>query len=78
VTGYDRRGQDPFYWRFQELGYTAVGSRKSLSGAKKRRGIKASGTWIPPKRFLQRALTAQARVSVERARQVLTQEIAKL
>lgn len=78
VTAYDKRGEDPFYWRFQELGFTAVGRAKALSGAKKRRGVKATGTWIPPKRFMQKALTGAAPQALERVRAVLAQEIAKL
>lgn len=78
VTAYDKRGQDPFYWRFQELGYTAVGSRPALSGAKKRRRVRPTGRYIPGKFFMTRALTASSGAALEKIRAVLEQEIAKL
>lgn len=78
VSAYDRKGEDPYYWRFQNLGYTAVGRRPALSGAKKRRGVKASGRWIPPKRFMERAFAAGAPRALEKFRAVLAGEIAKV
>lgn len=78
VTGYDRRGQDPFYWRFQEFGYTAVGGASALSGAKKRRGVRPTGRYIPGRFFMTRAFRASAATAADRIRVVLTQEIAKL
>lgn len=78
VTAYDKRGQDPFYWRFQEFGYTAVGRAKALSGAKKRRRVRPTGRYIPGKFFMTRALSASSGAALEKIRAVLEQEIAKL
>lgn len=57
-TRREKRGEDPYYYRFQEIGFTAVGRRKARSGAAKRRGGSATGTKVPGKRFLTRAFEA--------------------
>ena len=54
-TRREKRGEDPFYYRFQELGFTAVGRRKARSGASKRRGGETVGRKIPGLRFLTKA-----------------------
>ncbi len=78
VSAYDRKGEDPFYWRFQNLGYTAVGRRPAVSGAKKRRGVKAAGRWIPPKRFMERGFAAGTPRALDKFRETMTAEIAKV
>ena len=45
ATRRERAGEDPFYYRFQELGFTAVG----------RGGKGAGGPWIEGKHYLQNA-----------------------
>ena len=45
ATKREKRGEDPFYWRFVELGFTAVGTKRDGSGHK-----------VAGKRFLTQAL----------------------
>lgn len=45
LSARERRGEDPFYYKFQERGFTAVGRRKGGTGKK-----------IPGKHFLRSAL----------------------
>lgn len=56
LTAREKRGDDPYYYRFQEAGFTAVGRRKARSGASKRRGGATQGTKVPGKWFLRNAL----------------------
>lgn len=61
LTAYDRRGEDPFYFRFQELGYHAVGRRKAASRRERgnrKAGNASYGRFIPGKRFMRDGLTA--------------------
>lgn len=81
VTSYDKRGQDPFYFRFQELGFTAVGRRKAASKSEDRlrkAGRRSYGTHVPGKKFLEDALTSTAYAATIKIRDVLAYEIAKL
>ena len=55
LTKREKRGEDPYYYRFQEVGFTAVGRRKARSGASKRSGGETAGRKIPGLRFLTRA-----------------------
>ncbi|MGE0187647.1 MAG: HK97-gp10 family putative phage morphogenesis protein [Hyphomonadaceae bacterium] len=68
LSARERRGEDPFYYKFQELGFTAVGRRKGGTGKK-----------IPGKHFLRSAIennssdiveafTKSARERIERGR----------
>lgn len=80
VTAYDKRGQDPFYFRFQELGFTAVGRRKqATAGEKHRRKFNKAtyGKRIPGKHFLERALETSASTATEKVRSTLAAEIQK-
>lgn len=67
-TRREKRSEDPYYYRFQELGFTAVGRRKALSGAQKRRGVVAVGTKVPGKRFLTNALANNTSAVIEKFR----------
>lgn len=69
ATAYDRRGEDPWYFRFQELGYTATGRSK-------RKG-RTGGRAIPGRRFLTRAFLSTDQRVVDVVRAVLTREIAR-
>lgn len=68
VSAYDKRGQDPYYYRFQERGFTAIGRAKRGSAGRK----------IPGRNFLRDALTGTHRAVSETFRRVLAQEIEKL
>lgn len=90
VSAYDKRGEDPYYWRFQELGFTAVGRRAKRIRvvARDRRGrfrylgnaanTRAKGRKIPGTKFLTRAFESVSAAATEKIRSVLAQEIAKL
>lgn len=58
---------DPFYYRFQEAGFHAVGSRRIKGGRRNRAArLKASGArFIPGKKFLGRAFESQQRRALE-------------
>lgn len=71
LTKREKRGEDPYYYRFQELGFTAVGRRKARSGAAKRRGGSATGTKVPGKRFLTNSLPQNASAAIEKFRATL-------
>lgn len=71
MTRREKRGEDPYYYRFQELGFTAVGRRKARSGAAKRRGGSATGTKVPGKRFLTNSLPQNASAAIEKFRATL-------
>lgn len=78
----DRR-KAPFYYRFQEAGYHAVGGRriKARSGdgrdpARRRREILSRGIrFIPGKAFLGRALATKAREALDIFERVLKRGI---
>lgn len=80
-TKRDRYRGDPFYWRFQELGFHAVGRRKAANRAE-RRARKADmptyGRFIPGKKFMQRALDQQAEIAVAAVAERLRAEIRRL
>lgn len=80
LKGYDKKGVDPFYFRFQELGFTAVGRRKAASrserGARKH-GNRSYGRLIPGKRFLRDGLTAAGPRALEAIRSRLATELAR-
>lgn len=57
------RSQDPYYYRFQEAGFHAVGSRR-VSGGRRARAAnlkKSKARFIPGKVFLGRAFESQQR-----------------
>lgn len=60
ATARERRGEDPYYWKFQEFGYRATG--RSLHGKRKkglgRKGLakaRARGIMVPGKHFMRNA-----------------------
>jgi HK97 gp10 family phage protein len=58
---------DPFYYRFQEMGYHAVG-RKRIAGGKRRRAAElATGKYryIPGKAFLGNAIESQSKNAID-------------
>lgn len=81
LTAYDRRREDPFYFRFQELGYTAVGRRSPANRAERRSradGNASYGRFIPGKRFLRDGLAAAGPRALETIRQRLARELERL
>jgi hypothetical protein len=56
----EKRGDDPFYFRFQELGFRAVGTRRGGPGRK-----------IPGRRFLTNALPLAKDRAITKMREVL-------
>lgn len=76
-TKREKRGEDPYYYRFQELGFTAVGRRKARSGASKRRGGQTLGTKVPGIRFLTKALEGSAGAAIEMFRATLAAFVEK-
>lgn len=77
-SGYDRRGEDPYYYRFQELGYRAVGRRKARSGAAKRAGRGVTGRYIAGRHFLRDGLAVAGPRALEAVRARLAREIERL
>lgn len=81
LTAYDRRGEDPFYFRFQELGYHAVG-RRSAAGRRERGNRKAGnasyGRFVPGKHFMRDGLTAAGPRALVVIRTRLAAEIERL
>lgn len=69
-SAYARRGEDPFYFRFQELGYLATGRKKARKQSNARR--------VPGKRFLSRALEQQSGPALREITQRLAREVARL
>lgn len=74
-----KRGEDPFYWYFQEFGYHATGSRRVKgAGRKGRKKTAKAARFIRPKHFATRAFQLHAaRVPTEVAN-TLSNEINKL
>lgn len=64
ATAREKRGGDPFYFRFQELGFRAVGTRRRGQGRK-----------IAGKRFLTNALPLAQDRAIAKMREVLAQGI---
>ena len=64
LTAREKRGDDPYYYKFQEKGFTAVGRRKARSGASKRRGGDTEGTKVPGKWFLRGAMENNTEAAV--------------
>jgi hypothetical protein len=81
LSAYDRRGQDPFYFRFQELGFHAVGRRKAATRAERsarKTGNATYGRFIPGKRFLRDGLAVAAPRALDAIRGRLAREIERL
>jgi HK97 gp10 family phage protein len=52
---------DPFYWWWQEFGFTATGRRKLRGGTRRRRAARATtGRQIPGKRFMRDAFSGSS------------------
>ena len=82
LTGYDKRGDDPFYYRFQEKGFTAVGRRKAASRAV--RAVRRSGLGvyygrkIQGKQYLAKGLAAAEPRALMAVRNRLALEVERL
>ena len=63
----EKRGENPFYYRFQELGFTAVGTHKGGSGRK-----------IPGKHFLENSLNRNADRIVETIKTSISKQLDEL
>jgi len=79
---YDRRGVDPFYYRFQERGFTAVGRKKAANRttrAARRLGFgNTGGRFIPGRKFLAKGLDAGKAAALEAVRSRLARELERL
>ncbi len=81
LTAYDRKGQDPFYFRFQELGYTAVGRRKAANRSERgnrKAGNPSYGRLIPGKKFLAGGLAAAGPRALNTIKTRLAAELERL
>lgn len=81
LTKYDKRGEDPFYYRFQERGFHAVGRVAKGKGAwsrAKRRLRTRNARFIPGKKFIGGGFAAAAPRALGEITRVLTAEVAKL
>lgn len=69
---------DPFYYRFQEFGFHAVGRSKAVGGIRARAARKASGSFrfVPGKEFLGRAFESGKSAALKLIRSDLAAEIA--
>jgi HK97 gp10 family phage protein len=62
---------DPFYWRFMEFGFTAVGGKKITGGTNLRNKTRnervrsGAAKWIPGKRFMGRAFDANSARAID-------------
>lgn len=67
--------QDPFYYRFQEAGFHAVGSKRIAGGKRRRAATLATGKYrfIEGKKFLGRAFESQSKNALS----IFTAEIKK-
>ena len=74
-----KRGENPFYWYFQEFGYAAVGRRmvKGLGRKGRSRTAKASRK-IPGKYFARRAYELHAKSVPAEVQRTITEELDKL
>ncbi len=68
------RGDDPFYWYFQEFGWRATGRRKR-GGGLTRSKFRSNGRHIPPKRFMRNAFNSTHGRVLVTFRRTLTREI---
>jgi HK97 gp10 family phage protein len=74
LTAYDRRGEDPYYYRFQELGFTAVGRRRQASRQEDRARASGRGSYgrkVPGKRFITNAANNRAKDALEAFRDTI-------
>ena len=72
-----KRGEDPYYWYFQEFGYRAVGRAKA-KGRKGRERRKNNARKIPGKRFMRNAFGSTRNAVVNKIRDELANEINRL
>lgn len=77
-SDYDRRGDDPFYFRFQELGYRATGRHRQTrperaSGRRQSTGRRFRK--IPGKKFLTKSASSQAGAAFEAVRRSLLEQL---
>lgn len=81
LSAYDKRGNDPFYYRFQELGFTAVGRRKAANRSERRArkvGRGTVGRKIAGRGFLKQGAQTAAPRAFTAIRDRLRTEIDKL
>lgn len=81
LSAYDKRGEDPFYYVFQELGFTAVGRRKAATRAVRqlrKLGAVAGGRRIPGKFFIRNGFNAGRGPAFEKIREVLAKELERI
>jgi len=81
-SAYDKRGQDPFYWRFQEFGFRAIGRRGRQSRFERRTGVSrrsgAAFRQVAGKRFVTNAASNQAGAAFQAIQRSLADQLAKL
>lgn len=73
---------DPYYWRFHELGWTPRGAKGALRGsdrnkARQRSELKASGQFRPGTSFIEKALENKGREAIDAMGVSLNEELAK-
>lgn len=70
---------DPFYYKFQEFGFLAVGRGKAVGGKRARAARKASGgaRFVPGKEFLGRAFESTKSAALNLLNSDLAKEIAE-
>ena len=81
LTAYDKRGDNPFYFRFQEQGYTAVGRRKAANRSERgnrKAGNPSYGRLIPGKKFLAGCLAAAGPRALNTIKTRLAAELERL
>lgn len=66
ATRRERRGEDPYYYRFQEVGFTAVGTRRG-----------GGGRWIEGKKYLSGSLDDKATLIVRQFEVLVTASLEK-
>lgn len=72
-----KRGEDPYYWYFQEEGYHAVGRAKS-KGRKGRAGRKQRSRFVRGKHFMRRAFDTTYTSAINLVRTSLARHINRI
>lgn len=72
-----KRGEDPYYWYFQEEGYHAVGRAKS-KGRKGRAARKQRSRFIRGRHFMRKAFDTTYTSAINLVRTALAREIGRI
>lgn len=79
TKGQVKRGENPYWWYFQEFGYNAIGRRKFTGRGRQSRDAfrKSAGRFIPETKFMRKAFSTSSGRALVTFRRTLRTELDK-